>query len=73
MPNARPDIIGGYTAWDPDGSLFTSVNYFTSEAEAREGEKKELPAEMQELFGEWQSLTKDLRYIDLKDPWFSSK
>jgi hypothetical protein len=34
----RPDLIGGLTAWHGDGN-FTDVAYFTSEAEAREGEK----------------------------------
>lgn len=34
----RPDLIGGLTAWHGDGN-FTDVAYFTSEAEARKGEK----------------------------------
>ena len=73
MPKLRPDIIGGYSAWHPDGSSFTSVNFFTSEAEAREGEKKEIPEELQKAISEWQSNTKDLRFIDLNEPWLSSK
>jgi hypothetical protein len=73
MPKVRPDIIGGYQAVHPDGSSFTSVNYFTSEAEARQGEKKELPQELQKAFSEWQSMITDLRFIDLKEPWLSSK
>lgn len=73
MPKLRPDIIGGYQAWEADGSSFTSVNYFTSEAEAREGEKKEMPAELQEASSEWQTLMQDVRFIDIKEPWYSSK
>ncbi len=39
----RPDIIGGVRVWTgPD--RYTEANYFTSEAEAREGEKKEPPS-----------------------------
>ncbi len=34
----RPDVLGGLTAWHGDGT-FTDVAYFTSEAEARKGEK----------------------------------
>ena len=34
----RPDLIGGLDVWYPDGT-FTSVAYFTSEAEARKNEK----------------------------------
>ena len=70
MPKFRPEIIGGYSAWD--GSSFTGVTYFTSEAEAREGEKKELPEELKKAFSEWQSMTKDIRFIDLKEPWLAS-
>ena len=71
-PKARPDLIGGVTGWADDGS-FTSVNYFTSEAEARKGESQEIPSEDQDAFKEWQSLYDEgMRFIDLKDPWFSS-
>ena len=70
-PQVRPDLIGGFTGWGDDGS-FTSVNYFTSEAEARAGESQEVPAEGQEAMKEWQSLFGDIRFVDLKDPWFSS-
>ena len=74
MPNLRPDIIGGYQAWETDGKTFTAVNYFTSEAEAREGEKKETPEELKGAMEEWgQIMPEPPRFIDLKDPWYSSK
>lgn len=68
MPDLRPDVIGSYTVWEPD-DRFTSVIYFTSEAEAREGEKKETPAELADVFDEMGNLMTDVKYIDLKDPW----
>ena len=70
-PQLRPDLIGGFTCYKEDGS-FTSVNYFTSEAEAREGEKKDPPAELQEDMQNWMDLFEDMSYTDLKDPWYSS-
>lgn len=66
MRDARPDIIGGLTAWD--GDIFTDVIYFTSEAEARAGEAKELPADLQAEFERWQSLMEDVRFYDLTEP-----
>ena len=63
MPD-RPDVIGGFVAWGPDDG-FSQFIYFTSEAEAREGEKKSGPPP------EFESLVRDVRFIDLKEPWFS--
>jgi len=40
----RPDLIGS-VAVGHDGGAYTMVMYFTSEAEAREGERKEIPPE----------------------------
>ncbi len=72
MRQHRPDIIGGVECWLDDGT-YTSINYFTSEREAREGEKKEMPAEMQEGMQEWMSLMEgEVKFIDLKDPWLYS-
>lgn len=66
----RPDVLGSIRAWT--GDEFTEAIYFTSESEAREGERREMPEGLQEVFGEWQALMKDLRYIDLRDPWLRS-
>jgi hypothetical protein len=67
----RPDVIGGLTAWH-DGGLFTQVVYFTSEQEARAGERRmntDVPDEVRERLEEWRSLIEGLRYTDLHDPW----
>ena len=72
MRDHRPDVIGGFTAWGPDNG-FSDFIFFTSEAAAREGEKKEMPPEMQKSFEEYQSLVRDVKYIDLKEPLLISK
>jgi hypothetical protein len=73
MSSLRPDLIGGITAWHPDDTgWFTSVNYFTSESEARENEAKEMPPEVKAQVEEWMSLMEDVEFIDLHDPWMSS-
>ena len=41
----RPDIIGSVSVGHEDGA-YTMVLYFTSETEAREGERKEVPPEL---------------------------
>ena len=38
LESVRTDVLGGTTAWD--GDWWCQAIYFTSEAEAREGEKK---------------------------------
>lgn len=68
LAEQRPDIIGDVTVIHSDGT-YSDILYFTSEAEAREGEKKEPPAEMQAMFGEYMAVMPVDEYIDLKDPW----
>ena len=67
----RPEIIGGTMAIDKDG-YFTQTVAFRSEAEAREGEKKQMPAEMGEQWAGAQSLMSDVSFHDLHHPWFAS-
>jgi len=61
---ARPDLLGSIRAWF-DGGTFVDVAYFTSEADARKGEKSEEfsgPSEQyMQLFG-------DMAFLDLRDP-----
>ena len=65
MPNDfRPDIIGGVEGFEDDGT-FVMAMYFTSEAEAREGEQKPLPADMQTMMEEGQANTTEMTFIDL--------
>jgi hypothetical protein len=63
----REDVIGGVIAWD--GSHFTEVVYFTSEEEAREGERSG-PQDVA-IEKAW-PLTQDLEYFDLRNPWLAS-
>ena len=44
----RPDILGGIAAIGDDGDFVQAI-YFTSEADAREGEQKPMPSDMQEM------------------------
>lgn len=66
MAELRPDIIGSLTAWD--GDVFTDVVYFTNEAEARAGEAKPLPADIQAGMEMWQSVTEGAQFHDLNEP-----
>ena len=68
----RPEIIGGTVAIADDGD-FTQTIYFTSEAEAREGEKKEMPEDVQRDMERAMGEMKDLAYYDLRQPWFSGR
>jgi hypothetical protein len=67
----RPDILGGTIAIDKDG-FFTQTIAFRSEAEAREGEKKEMPAEMREQMESMSEVESDVSFHDLHHPWFAS-
>lgn len=71
VKQARPDVIGGLRIWEGGGRV-TDVNYFTSEAEARQGEAAEPPPELAASFEEWQQLTGDVTWYDLTDPWLYS-
>ncbi len=64
---SRPDIIGMFRVWTaPDSCI--DVAYFTSEAEARAGEKAPVPEEMQEMMKEFGEMTQNTEFIDLTDP-----
>lgn len=64
----RPEILGGTLAIEPDGT-FTETIFFTDEAAARAGEKKEMPAEIADTL---QNAMRDVTYLDLHHPWFES-
>jgi hypothetical protein len=72
MAGFRPDVLG--SVWlGHDDDAWTMAIYFTSEAEAREGEKKEPPPEMQQMMQELESLAVgETSYFDIRDPWLSS-
>ncbi len=67
----RPDILGATIAIDENG-FCTETVAFTSEAAAREGEKKELPPEVSRMVEEEMSLLDDVTFLDLHEPWFAS-
>jgi len=65
----RPEILGTLSVGHEDGE-WTMAIYFTSEAEAREGEKKEPPPEMAETMRQMDELTIGQPvFFDLKEPW----
>ena len=64
----RPDMLGSVSIGHEDGG-YTMVMYFTSEAEARQGERKELPLELQAQMEEMSKLSVgDTEFFDLKQP-----
>jgi hypothetical protein len=64
---ARPEIIGGLMMDAGDGRYVDAI-YFTSEQEARAGEKKEIPADLQPDMEEGMRLMGEVEYLDLHDP-----
>jgi hypothetical protein len=67
----RPDILGATIAIDEDG-YFTETVAFVNESEARLNEKKELPPDAAALVQEEMSLLDDVRFLNLRQPWFGS-
>ena len=72
MAAMRPDVLGSVQIGHEDGE-WTQVIYFTSEAEAREGERKEAPPEMQAVMDEMMKLSEGPPdYFDLRSPTLQS-
>jgi len=68
----RPDIIGS-VAVGHEGGAYTMAIYFTSEAAAREGERKEPPPELKAQMDEMAALSVgEPEFFDLKQPWLYS-
>jgi hypothetical protein len=72
LHEARPDILGATLAIEADGT-FTETIAFTSEAEARAGEKKEMPDMPAEVRDAMEMAMKDATFYDLHHPWFESR
>ena len=71
-PSFRPDILGTVYA-DHEEDAWTMVIFFTSEADAREGEQKEAPPELAAMMEELNGLAVgEPTFIDLRDPWFNA-
>jgi hypothetical protein len=68
MKEMRPDILGSVMIGQDQGR-WTQFIYFTSEAEAREGEKREMPQEMQAAMEEMGKLSiGETEFFDLRNP-----
>ena len=68
MADFRPEILGSVMInYEPD--RWAQVIYFTSEAEAREGERKEVPPELQAVMEQLVALSPEpFDFIDLRQP-----
>ncbi|MGK5113689.1 MULTISPECIES: hypothetical protein [unclassified Geodermatophilus] len=68
MADFRPDVLGSVMmTYEPD--RWAQVIYFTSEAEAREGETKEAPPEVQAVMEQLMALSPEPPdFIDLRQP-----
>jgi hypothetical protein len=72
MRELRPDILGSVTVNHEDGK-WTMVIYFKTEAEARAGEAKEMPAEAKEAMEAMMAISVGQpEYLDLRTPWLDS-
>lgn len=68
----RPDILGSMSV-EHDGDAWTMALYFTSEEEAREGEAKPPPPDIEKIMQEMEKVTAgEPAYFDLRDPWLHS-
>ena len=68
----RPDVLGSLAIRHEDGD-WTMVLYFTSEAEAREGERKEPPIELRAQMDEMDKLSiGEPEFFDLNEPLLAS-
>jgi hypothetical protein len=72
MAAFRPDVLGSVVIGHQDGD-WTQVMYFTSEADAREGERKEPPAEFRSAMEEMGKLSVgETTFLDLREPLLQS-
>jgi hypothetical protein len=68
----RPDVLGSVLVGHGDNN-WIMVIYFTSEAEAREGERKEMPAVIQAQMEEMNALNDgEPEFLDIREPWLYS-
>lgn len=68
----RPEIIGS-VAVEHEGGAYTAALYFTSEAAAREGERKEPPPALKAEMEEMDALSIGVpEFFDLPEPWLHS-
>jgi hypothetical protein len=63
----RPDVIGTLRVWTGVDTCVEAI-YFTSEEQARLGEAKEMPAELQAAMAEFGDMSANTEFLDLADP-----
>ncbi|HVF53695.1 MAG TPA: hypothetical protein VNC78_08835, partial [Actinomycetota bacterium] len=75
LKEMRPDVIGSVVAWHPDNGRYTNAIFFKSEAEARVKEKEmESSPDFEKFMAEWQAISDgEPKFLDLPEPWYSSK
>lgn len=67
----RPEIMGAtFASWGDDG--YVEAVYFTSEAQAREHERLEVPDDLRALLDEEGRLAGEVSYYDMHRPMLSS-
>lgn len=71
LAEVRPELLGSITAFY-DGDAFTEIAYFTSEDDARRGERREATGEAAAMLTEWHRLMKIDRYSDIEEPWLTT-
>jgi len=68
----RPEVLGSVAVGHPGGG-YTMAMYFTSEADAREGERKQPPPELAGQMEEMDKLSVgEPEFFDLPHPWIQS-
>jgi hypothetical protein len=73
MASFRPEVLGSVMIYH-GSDRWAQVIYFTSEAEAREGERKEAPPEVQAVMEQLMALSPEPpEYVDLRQPLLYSQ
>jgi hypothetical protein len=68
----RPDVVGS-VAVGHEGGAYTMAMYFTSEQDAREGERREPPPHLKAQMDEMNKLNIGVpEFLDLREPWLYS-
>ena len=68
----RPDVLGSVLVGHDEGA-YTMALYFTSEEEARDGERKEPPPDIKAQMDEMDALSVgEPEFFDLRQPWLYS-
>ena len=71
LQEARPEIIGGTIAMEPDGWFTQTVASAARRRPAR-ARRRRCPSEIQQQYQDEMSSMQDVKYLDLHHPWFSS-